>query len=628
MCGICGIVDNSGREIKEQLIRSMCARLAHRGPDDEGVYLKRDTSSVGLGHRRLGIIDLSAAGHQPMANEDKNIWLIFNGEVYNYTELRRDLERKGHKFTSHTDCETVIHLYEEYGKDCVKHIRGMFAFALWDEKKKSLFAARDRVGKKPFLYTQAHGRFIFASEFEALLESGFIEKEINPLAVHYYLTFGYIPAPMTIYKNVYKLMHSHWLCLSEGKCELGKYWELNYADKLVISEEEAVERAADLIRDAIKVRLHSDVPLGVFLSGGVDSSAVVALMSEITGARIKTFSIGFKDKDYSELKFARNVAAIYDTDHREFIVEPQALEVLPLLVERYGEPYADSSCIPTYYVANQTKKFVTVALNGDGGDESFAGYERYQAMLASQLYGKFPVPLKYLIKSSAGLLPDSINFKSRLRRIKRFIDAIDLPLVPRYVRWVGMIGADIKERLYSNKFKDSVKNSNPADIVAKYLEREGIGLLDRLLLTDINTNLCDDLMVKADIAAMANSLEGRSPFLDQYLMEFMARVPEQYKMKNLVKKYMLKRILKGRVPSENLNRRKMGFGIPVGKWFRSDLREFVKDNLLSDKFGKRGYFNQQEVAILVKEHLDGRRDHAFAIWTLLMLELWHRRFID
>lgn len=628
MCGICGIIDYSGKRVDEGSIRSMCSQMQHRGPDDEGVYIN-NKSSAGLGHRRLSIIDLSTAGHQPMSNEDKTIWLVLNGEVYNYRELKIFLEARGHKFISDTDTETVVHLYEEYGEYCLKHIRGMFAFAVWDEKKQILFAARDRSGKKPFLYSNHNGWFCFASEFAALLASGFVSKEIDHSTIHSYLTFGYIPAPSTIYRSVFKLPAAHSLLLKDGKLEISKYWELDYSKKIAISEQDACKETLRLLEEATRIRLYSDVPLGAFLSGGIDSSAIVGLMSKVSPQRVKTFSIGFAEKDYDELKYARNIAKRFNTDHHEFIVRPNALEVLPLLVERYGEPYADSSCIPTYYVAKETKQYVTVALNGDGGDESFAGYERYQAMLLADSYQKKPEVFKKIVAALVHILPDSVNSKNKLRRIKRFLGAVNLPNAERYLRWVSIFDGDLIKGIYSRDFKNRLALEAPLNLVRRYIDSPGpANLLDRLLKADVNTYLPDDLLVKVDIAAMANSLEGRSPFLDHKLMEFCASLPVEYKLRGNIKKYILKKAIKDMVPAENLNRGKMGFGVPVGNWFRKELKPFLKENLLSEKSLGRGYFNPDTVKSMVEAHSQARKDYSFQLWALLMLELWHKRYID
>ncbi|MBL7196544.1 MAG: asparagine synthase (glutamine-hydrolyzing) [Candidatus Omnitrophica bacterium] len=628
MCGICGIIDYvAKKDINKQVLANMCAAIKHRGPDGEGIYIKR---GVGLGHRRLKIIDLSEAGHQPMSNEDGKIWLVFNGEIYNYKDLRRELERKGHVFKSNTDCETLIHLYEEYQEDCVKFLHGMFAFAIWDDNRQNLLLARDRVGKKPLLYSSANGVFCFASEFCALLESGLIKKEINYNAVDYYLTFGYIPAPLTIYKGVFKLLPANILTLKEGKISTSQYWHLDYQKKITISEKEAQEEVLGRLREAVNIRLNSDVPLGAFLSGGIDSSTIVALMSELSSRKVKTFSIGFKEKEYSELEYARNIAKKFNTEHYEFIVKPKALDILPLLVEKYGEPYADSSCIPTYYVAKTTRDYVTVALNGDGGDELFAGYERYQGMVAAEVYQRMPGLLKALAGGLARCLPDSINPKNRLRNFKRFISAVNLKPAERYLRWLGIFESKFKnDRLYTENFKKNIINANSLDYLKPYFDRfGGLNIIEKVSMVDINTTLPNDYLVKVDIAGMANSLEGRSPFLDHKFMEFVVSLPAEYRMKRFIKKYILKKAISNLVPKENIYRRKMGFGVPVGEWLRDELKTFLFDTLLSKKAFKRGYFKAQAVKEMVNLHISKKKDYSFQLWSLLMLELWHQRFID
>lgn len=631
MCGIAGIIDyNKNSCVNEELLRNMCAELRHRGPDDEGVHISYHSRfHIGLGHRRLSIIDLSSAGHQPMPNEDKTVWIVLNGEVYNYKELRDDLENRGHKFRSNTDTETVVHIYEEYGEDCVKYLRGMFAFAIWDEKRQIFLLARDRVGKKPLLYSHICGAFCFASEFLALLKSGLIKKEINYEAVNYYLTFGYIPAPLTIYKNVFKLPPAHTLMLRDNKLNIKRYWELDYSDKIKISEQEATEEILRLLKEAVEIRLYSDVPLGVFLSGGIDSSTIVALISQLYHNKVKTFSIGFEEKDYNELRYAKNIADRFDTDHHEFIVKPNALEILPLLVERYGEPYADSSCIPTYYVSQQTKQYVTVALNGDGGDESFAGYERYQAMLAANIYEKIPRITRDIINTLAKTLPDSINSKNKIRRFKRFINGTDLSILARYIKWVGIFDENLKKDIYTDIFIERLSNGQPEKFIEPFFNNsQNLKLLDALLQTDVNTYLPDDLLVKIDITSMANSLEARSPFLDHKLMGFAAKLPVEYKMKRYIKKYILKKSINGLIPKENIQRRKMGFGVPVGEWLRNELKGLLCENLLSEKSLQRGYFKPEAIKKIVRLHIEKKKDYAFQLWALLMLELWHQRFID
>ncbi len=624
MCGICGIVDYSGKPVEKGAVGRMCMALEHRGPDGEGIYID-PPGSVGLGHRRLSIIDLSDEASQPMHNEDSSVWLVFNGEIYNFHELRPGLEKKGHRFVSHSDTETIVHLYEEYGEDCVNRLRGMFAFAIWDAGKKKIFAARDRAGKKPFLYSWDGQRFVFASEFCAMLESGSVRRDIEENAVSYYMSLGYIPAPMTIFKGIRKLMPAHTLIADASGVRTRKYWDLDYTSKLRIGEDEAAERFLELFREAVKIRLYSDVPLGAFLSGGVDSSCVVAMMSEFT--RVKTFSIGFEEQDYSEIEYARQVSRIFGTEHREFIVKPDALDIISLLTQRYGEPYADSSCIPTYYVSQETRKFVTVALNGDGGDESFGGYERYQAMNAADKIGR--PGLRDISRVVSGLLPDSTEPKSFSRRVKRFLGNAGLPAAERYLRWVGISGDIRLADLYSRDFAAKTDINAPLELLKPYFSMPGkMDLLDRLLKADVNTYLPNDLLVKVDIAAMANSLEGRSPFLDHMVMEFAAGLPSSYKIRGSIKKYIVKKAFSNKLPGAILGRRKMGFGLPVGRWFRGELKDYLRQTLLSETSLGRGYFDRDKVRSMVDSHTEGRRDLSFQLWAMLMLELWHKKFID
>lgn len=631
MCGICGIVDyKENGIINRDVLHRMCTQMKLRGPDGEGIYIgPHSKPAVGLGHRRLKIIDLSDAGNQPITNEDRSLWLVLNGEIYNYQQLRKDLENKGHRFRSHTDAEVVLHLYEDFAEGCLSYLRGMFAFALWDEKENKLFLARDRIGKKPFLYYYDNQYFCFASEFSALLASGLFNKDINYAAIDKYLTFGYVPAPETIYRKVFKMLPAHYAIFKDGRLSLQKYWELDYSQKIDISEKEAGQELVKILKEAVSLRLASDVPLGVFLSGGIDSSMVTALMSELTH-KVKTFSIGFDNADFDELKYARNIAKYFSTDHHEFIVKPKAIEILPLLVERYGEPYADSSAIPSYYVSRQTKQYVTVALNGDGGDESFAGYERYQAMAFAEGYNRLPAFFRSgLSQAVIRLLPDSVNFKNKRRRLRRLFENVSLPFYLRYCRWVCMINEDDKNNLYHEDFKKQLDNNDPAGWLKNYPAlSDKMDLVDCLMAIDIKTNLSNDLLVKMDIASMANSLETRSPFLDHRLMQFAAGLPSKYKMKGFTKKYILKKVAQELIPRKNIHRRKMGFGVPVGDWFRNDLKDFLYENLLSTIALGRGYFKPEVVKNMVKKHISKQKDYTFQLWVLLMLELWHQRFVD
>jgi asparagine synthase (glutamine-hydrolysing) len=628
MCGIVGIVRRGGQSVEEGVLASMCEAIRHRGPDDDGFYLK---DSVGLAMRRLAIIDL-AHGKQPIANEDETAWIVFNGEIYNYLELRAKLEKLGHSFRTNSDTEAIVHAYGEFGADCPRHLRGMFAFAIWDERKGELFIARDRVGKKPLLYSLTPaGDLVFGSEFSALLRHPQVSRDVDYEAIHHYLSFMCVPAPLTAFTAIRKLEPGHTLRFTrDGEIKIKRYWEPDFNRKEKWTEEEAGERAVEVLREAVRVRLMSEVPLGAFLSGGIDSSAVVALMSEESSERVKTFSIGFEEQDFSELHHARRVAERVGADHHEFIVRPDAMEVLPTLVEHYGEPYADSSAIPTYYVSRETRRHVTVALNGDGGDECFAGYERYAAMQLAETYRRVPSALREgFIRQLIELMPSSEIRRSRVRDVKRFARAASLPAVERYLRWISVFDSDAKDSLYTDEFRARMRPHRAADFIAPWFARaNGAGIVDAALLADTMTYLPNDLLVKVDIASMANSLEARSPFLDHHVIEFAASLPSELKLRGRTTKYLLKKVLRKLVPVENLERRKQGFGVPIGHWFRGEMQGFLRETLLSEKHLRRGLFKPDAVRRLVEDHVAGRADHSHRLWTLLMLELWFNRFID
>jgi len=626
VCGIVGIVRNDGSDVDQALVGRMCDAIRHRGPDDDGFYFN---GRVGLGMRRLSIIDVKG-GHQPIHNQDRTAWIVFNGEIYNYRELREKLEKLGHTFYTNSDTEAIVHAYDQYGAECPKHLHGMFAFAIWDNRTEELFLARDRVGKKPVLYAQVNGQFVFGSEFSALLQHPSIGKEIDTGAIHHYLSFMCVPSPLTAYRSIRKLEPGHWLRWRKGEITMERYWQPDFNQKLKIDEEEAGERAIEVLRDAVKVRLMSEVPLGAFLSGGIDSSAVVAMMSEVSSEPVKTFSIGFEEQDFSELHHARRVAEHVGADHHEFIVRPDALEVLPMLVEHYGEPYADSSAIPTFYVARETRKHVTVALNGDGGDETFAGYERYTAMKLAERYHRIPGMLREsVVRHAVEMIPSSATKRSRVRDVKRFLAAASLPKVERYLRWVSVFDKDAKRDLYSDSFLRETNEVQASDMLDPWFARaNGAGIVDAALLTDMMTYLPNDLLVKVDIATMAVSLEARSPFLDHRVIEFAASLPEKFKLRGLTTKYLLKRVLKKLLPQENLQRKKMGFGVPIGHWFRGQLQPFLRETILSEKALKRGFFKPEAVTRMVDLHASQERDYSHQLWTLLMLELWFERFID
>ncbi len=627
MCGITGFVNFDKSPADLSILERMNQAIIHRGPDEDGFY---HAENVGLAMRRLAIIDLSG-GQQPIFNEDKTKVIVFNGEIYNYQEIRADLESRGHKFYTNSDTETVIHLYDKYGVDCVRHLRGMFAFAIWDRLEESLFIARDRVGKKPLLYAhQPNGDLIFGSEFQAVLQHPAISREVDFSALDSYLSYLCVPAPQTAFKQIRKLEPAHWGIWKDGKLKTHRYWTPDFSTKLKISEEEAIEETTRIVRESVKLRMISEVPLGAFLSGGVDSSAVVALMAEESSQPVKTFSIGFEEDDFSELKYAKIVAKHVGAEYNEFIVRPKALEILPTLVKHYGEPYADSSAIPTYYVSRETRKFVTVALNGDGGDESFAGYERYLAMNLAEKYRRIPAVLrKGLIETGVGLLPNPTQFRSRIKSLKRFVESGSLGNVERYLGWMSAISPGLKEDLMSNEFRAQLNESRPIDVLQKWFDQTGdLGIIDATMLTDQMTYLPNDLLVKVDIASMANSLEARSPLLDHKVIEFAASLPQNLKARGRETKSLLKKVAARLVPKEVIYRRKMGFGVPIGKWLRGDLKAFMHETLLSERFAKRGLFEQNKVAELIEKHSAQKADYATPLWTLLMLELWFQEFID
>ena len=633
MCGIVGIADCAGKPVDQAALHAMCGAIVHRGPDGDGFYTSpedaKDRGSVALGMRRLAIIDL-VTGQQPIHNEDKTVWVVLNGEIYNYPDLRSDLEAKGHTFHTKSDTEAIVHAYEEYGVDTPNYLRGMFAFALWDSRNGRLLIARDRVGKKPLLYSLSNGKLIFASEFQAILKHPDVSRDIDPKALWYYLSFLCVPAPMTAFAGIRKLEPGSRLIWEKGQVKIERYWSLDFTKKIDITESEAEERALNLLSESVKIRLMSDVPLGAFLSGGIDSSAVVALMSRLSSERTKTFSIGFDERDYSELEHARRVAKRFGTDHHEFTVKPDAVEVLPTLVRHYGEPYADSSAIPTYYLSKMTRQYVTVALNGDGGDETFAGYERYVAMRLADQYNHVPELLRNgIVQPVVDFIPAPLGTRSRQAKLKRFLSVMNLPRAERYLSWTSALDEGLKLEVCTPEFLARCGTADTAGFLRPWFAGNGsIDIVDRTLKADTESYLPNDLLVKVDIASMAVSLEARSPFLDHKLMEFAASIPARYKLRGLTTKRLLKKALKGLVPDQNLNRSKMGFGVPISHWLRGEMKRFLSEAILSERALHRGYFKPEVICRLFNEHAEGRRDYGAQLWTVLMFELWHREFID
>jgi len=631
MCGIYGKVRFDGRDASPADAERACAAIRHRGPDDMGVFADGPAC---LGHARLSVIDLSALGHQPMSNEDGTLWIVFNGEIYNFGDLRPRLEGKGHRFRSRTDTETVLHLFEEEGPACVERLRGMFALAIWDAKSRGLFLARDRVGKKPLFYYAGKDLFAFCSELAPLVSDPGIPVEVDPEGIHHYLTYQSVPAPYTAYRGIRKLAPGHRMLVRDGSGEPRRYWRLSFTPKFPAdtrARRSALEETLlEKIRDAVRVRLASDVPLGALLSGGVDSSGVVALMAgESGGVAVKTFSVGFREKGYDELGYARQVANLYRTDHREFTLRPAMLSVLPLLVERFGEPFADSAAIPTYYIAKVAREHVTVALCGDGGDESFAGYHRYK--LNAFLRGMDIVPdaasrgiLRFL-----KLFPHSPDVRSPLWIAKRLFQFLSLDPARRSLRFLGHFDNALKADLYSPGYAERMAGIDSDEIyLARFRESDADNPLDATLDADIHTYLPDTLLPKVDVTSMANALEMRSPLLDHELMEFAARMPADMKLRRLTTKYALKKAFARLLPERLLSRPKMGFGVPLGHWFRAELSEMVHETLLSKRAIGRGYFREGTIRRILDEQAANRWHWHYHIYNLLMLELWHRRFVD
>lgn len=625
MCGICGKVDFSDSVVERSLLEAMCRTIVHRGPDQQGIHTG---PHIGLAQQRLAIIDLRSEGVAPLANEDESIWVTFNGEIYNFQELRDDLSARGHQFRTRTDTEVIVHLYEEYGLDCLAHMRGMFAFALWDSRKQLLFAARDRLGKKPFIYAQTSGGLTFGSEIKAVLADPAVAREPNYAAIDLYLTYQYVPSPLTAFDGIHKLPPAHYLtCTAAGEVKVERYWSPPAPEKSSASPEELQRAIVDAMRDSVRLRMVADVPLGAFLSGGIDSGAVVALMAEQSSQKVKTFSIGFEDDSHNELPFARLVAERYGTEHHEFIVKPAAAEVLPLLVRHYDEPFADSSALPTYYVAKMTREHVTVALSGDGGDESFAGYTRYAAVKRWEQFDAIPRLLRRGIRGGTSLLASRFkgNTSARLGRAGAML-AGTLP--ERYLLQMTLLKPAERRACYSPEFVNLLRRQAGVDPLTRLPWNRSMDAVDWMMRHDQHYYLPDCLMVKSDIASMANSLELRCPLLDHKLVELAAQIPSSLKLTPAGGKQILRQAVAPLLPSEILNKSKTGFGIPLAKWLRDDLAPMMRTTLLELRSARRRLFEPMFMHKLVNEHISGRRDWSNRLWAFLFLELWFREYID
>lgn len=624
MCGIAGIVSSDpGERIERELVHRMCQAIVHRGPDDEGLFAKHNT---GLGMRRLSIIDL-AGGHQPIFNEDGSIWVVFNGEIYNFPDLRPELEKAGHRFATHSDTEVIVHLYEEMGSDCVEKLRGMFAFALYDERKKKLLLARDRLGKKPLHYAHVDGRLLFGSEIKAILAVAPELAEINRQALLEYLDFGYILDPATAFTKIHKLPGGHLLEFENDQVRVRKYWDISeYSTYQPQSEPECLDELERRLTQAVKMRLISDVPLGALLSGGTDSSTVVALMARASAKPVKTFSIGFKYADFNEAQYARIVAERFGTDHHELILDPEVVSTLEQLTSSLEEPFADSSMLPTYYISCLARKHVTVALSGDGGDEIFAGYTRYGVQARRQAFERIPGwAAKFYRERIFPLIPRSTYGR-------RFSYNVSLPWRERYVDELSFLpGFEREMPLLSDDFRAAVGNGHhPEQVMLSYLDgKHGLDRLSQLLYLDTKTYLAGDILTKVDRMSMLTSLEVRVPLLDHELVEWAARLSPEWKMRGSEQKYILRKLAERvGVPREVLDRPKRGFALPLVHWMRNEMKDLIETVLLEPRTLQRGYFRPPAVRHILDEHFRRRRDHSGAIWRLLIFELWHRNFLE
>ncbi len=615
------------RQVDRAVLERMNAVIRHRGPDSDGFYV---SGNAGLAMRRLAIIDL-LTGDQPLSNENGTVWIVFNGEIYNFPELRARLEAKGHIFRSSSDTETIVHLYEDYGPACVEHLRGMFAFAIWDETRRQLLLARDRLGQKPLYYAEYDGALLFGSELKCILQYPNLSPEIDLEAIHHYLTLQYVPDPWTAFKGIRKLPPAHRLIWRAGLVRIDRYWDVAFEPKSDLPEVELKQALRETITEAVRIRLISDVPLGAHLSGGIDSSIVVGLMAGMMNQPVKTFSIGFKEDAFNELPYARQVAHKFSTDHHEFILEPNALEVLPKLVGHFDEPFADPAAIPTWYLAEMTRRHVTVALNGDGGDEAFAGYRRYYGDLIADVYRLVPGSLRHAVFNRVlQILPvqsDRPPERSRIMALRQLADAADLSHTASVVRWEKYFSEAEKWALYNDDTRRVINGTASAALLEETFRRAEAGnRLDRTLYTDVHNYLPGALLPKVDRITMAHSLEARSPFLDHRVMELAARLPTTCKVRGQQTKWILRQVFTDLLPPDVEERGKVGFSVPLGMWFRGSLYSATRDLLLAPDTKLHDYLNSDKVAELLKQNMQGKVDNGKRIWALLNLEVWLRQY--
>ena len=627
MCGIAGLLNfDSNRKADPRLLQRMCDAIAHRGPDDEGFYVN---GQVGLGMRRLSIIDVGG-GHQPIFNEDRSLCIVFNGEIYNHREIREELIAKGHTYATQTDTESILHLYEEIGVHCVEKLRGMFAFAIWDERKRSLFLARDRVGIKPLFYRLEGDRLLFASEIKSILQDPAVPRDIDLQALDAYVALSYSMAPRTIFREISQLLPGHFLVWEDGKVRFERYWDLYYRPNRKAKVDDLAAEFLHLLREAVGQHLISDVPLGAFLSGGIDSTTLVALMSEHMSEPVKTFTIGFGGTVggfEDERPFARLAADRYGTDHHELEVRPNLEGVIEKIVTGFDEPFADDSSIPTYYISEMTRKHVKVALSGLGGDELMGGYDRYLGFSLSESYARIPRWVRRnLFERIIGLVPDSSG--GTVSQLKRFILPADLPPAQRYFAYRVLLDAERRAALFSPDVRREIEGAQVEDECARYFHSPNASEpLDRVMYQDVKVYLPNDILANTDRMSMAHSLEVRVPFLDHKLMEFCATIPAEWKVRGLQKKFLLRRAVAHLLPGEILQKKKQGFVGPMALWLRHELRDYVRDTLSEASLKAHGYFEPRAVALILDEHFSRRRRHDTLIWALLVFQVWHRLYM-
>ena len=633
MCGICGKIDLNGRQVSRELLRKMCDSFSYRGPDDEGYF---SSGGLGHGHRRLSIIDLSLAGHQPMSNEDDSIRLIFNGEIYDFHKLRQHVQSLGHELKSRTDCETIIHLYEEEGVECLRHLNGMFAFALWDEKCRRLWLARDRLGIKPLVYSWDGRRLVFASEIKAILCDPDVPREIDPEALDLYLTLNYIPAPWTIFRSIKKLPPAHFALLEENGLSVKAYWDVNGKGsedgELSGSINESRKRLRDLLEESVKRRLISDVPLGAFLSGGIDSGIIVALMSRNSSKAVKTFSIGYKDlPSFDETAYAQEVAVFNGTDHHEFkLGHKDILEAFPQVLENLDEPFADSSAVPTHIVSRETRNHVKVALSGDGGDELFAGYRMYRGEYWSSYYNRIPALLQQgLIAPLIQILPDARDkpVLEKIRRAKKFLRGMNLSFPARFCAWREIFPFALRRQIQKNPLPANFYLGLVRDAVIRSQEAFSRDPINLMLYLDIKGLLPGDMLTKVDRMSMANSLEVRVPFLDFTFVEYAFTLKGSSKLTAGGGKRILLEAFQDLLPPSVRKRPKWGFEMPIGAWLRKELHFLMDEYLEQTWIEKQGLFDHQVINKLIDDHMATREDTSWLLWNLIVFQHWYKRYM-